>query len=551
MQAARALELRRDQEAYQLLAPAILPTLADTTAARTAQPHEARGLVIFAHACLRTMRTTKGVQATTRAIALDPKDPEARWVRAYLDQRRFRNVAAIASAKEAVRLAPGDPRYQLALGELSLGGGMVGTPDFAQAETALREVLRLQPENGRARFLLGKTLVLSGKHALGEALLDSLLTEDESAEARTLRGLARMRKRDFAGAAEDFHRATLLDPTDSMAWFNASLAFERQGKTDDAAAARAEFERSQQFGEALHPIEIAYHSNSENLDAGLELATQLRRAGHLHQARILLETWALDRPDDPRASIFLSEIAADEGLLEPAQKAARRALEIAPDHPRALVALSNALASSDAQQAVSLARRAVEVAPRAAPAHVALARRLLDSGDAGGALREFQLARQLVPDDESLLGSAGVAMVHAGAWEDAEPLLSAAIAKEGPHSEWLLYRGLAREGMNNTEKAIEDLRSAIEVDPAGMRAYEELARVLRSTNRNAQADSVQREAAKIAKSEEEIHKLKQMLWEDPYNDKPAHHLAKLLREERRPDEASRVLAASLEAVQEP
>ncbi|HET9887786.1 MAG TPA: hypothetical protein VFR10_09745, partial [bacterium] len=114
MQAARALELRRDQEAYQLLAPTILPALADTSAARSSPPHEARGLVIFAHACLRTMRTTKGIQATTRAIALDPKDPEARWVRAYLDQRRFRNVAAIASAKEAVQLAPGEPRYQLA-----------------------------------------------------------------------------------------------------------------------------------------------------------------------------------------------------------------------------------------------------------------------------------------------------------------------------------------------------------------------------------------------------------------------------------------------------
>jgi tetratricopeptide (TPR) repeat protein len=105
--------------------------------------------------------------------------------------------------------------------------------------------------------------------------------------------------------------------------------------------------------------------------------------------------------------------------------------------------------------------------------------------------------------------------------------------------------------MKNTEKAVEDLRSAIEVDPAEMRAYKELERVLRGLNRNAEADSVQRHAAKIAKTEEEIHKLKQLLWDDPYNDKPAHHLAKLLREEGRPDEASRVLAASLEAIQEP
>lgn len=550
MQAARALELHRDQEAYQLLAPALLPVLADSTALHPAQAHEARACVIFAHSCLRTMRTTKGVQAAGRAIAIDPKDPQARLVRALLDQRRFRNVAAIASAQEAVRLAPREVRYQLALGELSLGGGMVGTPDFAQAENALREALRLQPENRRAHFLLAKTLVLAGKHAEGEALLDSLLAEGESAEARTLRGLARMRKRDYAGAGEDFHRATILDPSDAMAWFNSSLALDRQGQTEEAAAARAQFERAQQLQEALHQMEVAYHSNSENLDSGLELATLLRRAGKVHTAKTLLETLALDRPDDPRANIFLSELAAETGMLEPARAAARRALEIAPEHPRGLVALSNALASTDPPQALSLARHAAEVAPRAAPAHVALARRLLDSGDATAALREFQLARQLVPEDESLLGSAGVALVRAQAWEDGEPLLSAALAKEGTHAEWLLHRGLAREGMNNTEKAVEDFRAAIEADPAEPRVYQELARVLRKVKRTAEADSVQREGAKIAKLEEETQKLKASLWEDPYNEKMAGHLAKLLREEGREDEASRVLAASLEAGQE-
>jgi tetratricopeptide (TPR) repeat protein len=408
----------------------------------------------------------------------------------------------------------------------------------------------MEPKNTRASLLLGKTLLLSGKHAEGEALLDSLLAEEESAEARSLRGLARMRRRDFAGAAEDFHRANVLDPGDAMAWFNASLALERQGKSEEAAAARTEFEKVQEFQEALHQMEVAYHSNSENLDAGLELATLLRRGMKEHQARVLLETLAIDRPDDPRASTFLSEIAADAGLFEPAQAAARRALEIAPDHPRALVALSNALAAADPAQALSLARRAVEAAPRAAPAHVALARRLLDSGDPAAALREFQAARQLVPEDESLLGGAGVALARARAWEDAEPSLSAAIDKEGPRSEWLLHRGLAREGMKDTAKAIEDFRSAIEADPDELRAYEELARALRNSDRNAEADSVQQKGTEIAKLKEEAQELKASLWEDPYNEKLARHLAKLLREEGRLDEASIVLAASLEARQE-
>jgi hypothetical protein len=103
--------------------------------------------------------------------------------------------------------------------------------------------------------------------------------------------------------------------------------------------------------------------------------------------------------------------------------------------------------------------------------------------------------------------------------------------------------------MKDTAKAIEDFRSAIEADPDELRAYEELARALRSSDRNAEADSVQQKGAKIAKWKEEAQKLRASLWEDPYNEKMARHLAELLREEGREDDASIVLAASLEARQ--
>ena len=105
--------------------------------------------------------------------------------------------------------------------------------------------------------------------------------------------------------------------------------------------------------------------------------------------------------------------------------------------------------------------------------------------------------------------------------------------------------------MKDTARAAEDFRSAIEADPSEVRAYEELARALRAFNRNAEADSVAREGAKIAKLEEETRKLYASLWEDPYNDKLARHLAKLLREQGRDDEASRALAAVVEAGQTP
>jgi tetratricopeptide (TPR) repeat protein len=375
--------------------------------------------------------------------------------------------------------------------------------------------------------------------------------EGGTAEAHTLRGLARMRRRDFAGAGEDFERATVLDPSHSAAWFNAALALERQGKSAEAAAARSTFEKAQELENALHQMEVAYHSNSENLDAGIELAGLLRRAGRTREATVLLETLTMDRPDDPRASIFLSEIAAEEGLLERAQDAARRAVEIAPNHPRALVALSNALAEDNPSEALASARRAVEVAPRAAPAHVALGNRLLEGGDAPGALREFQLAREILPEDVSLLGRVGVAMARAEAWEDAEPLLSMALSRQGPNAEWLLHRGLAHEGMKSPTRAAEDFRLAIDADPANARAYPVLARALRAMNQDAEADSIEQRGAKIAQLEEDVREVRASLAKEPANEKKARHLARLLEEEGRSDEAARVLASALDPGFEP
>ncbi len=552
MQAARALELGRNQDAFRLLdgpaAAALADPAADSTFAAAVPPsrrtREAKTLSLYAKACLRTMRTARGVRAAARAVALEPRDPDAWIVKAHLDQRRFRNVAAVAAATEAVRLAPEDARVRAALGGFLLGGGMVGTPDFVRAEEELAAARKLDPEDRPAQFLHAKTLVLAG-NAAGEAILDSLLAGGAAApaEAHFLRGLARSRRGDNAGAADDFRRAGALEPWRAGAWFNWAKLLAREGRTADAEEAQRHFLLAQEIEDETRPVEIAFHASEENLAPGMELSGLFLRAGRAREAETILETLTMDHPETPLPAFLYSEAVLATGDAERAAEVATGALAVAPDHPRALVALSNAEARlGRADDALAHARRAVEGAPRMAAAHAALGRRMLEAGDAVGALRELQAARQLAPEDASILGAVGVALTKAEAWEDAEQALGAAITRGEPSAEWFLHRGITRAAMGRPAWAAKDFRYALALDPGESRAAAELARVLREMNRGAEADSAERAFAAISKKSQEAHTLRERWAKDPGNVDRALHLARVLETSGREIEAGRVLS---------
>lgn len=561
MQAARALELGRDQEAFQLLEPLVGPSFEsapdDSAFAATLSParlpHVAREHVLFARACLRTERTMRGVRSAARAVVLEPRDPEAHLVKALLDQRRYRNVAAVAAAREAARLAPEDARIRLALGELLLGGGMVGTPDFDGAAAELREALRLDPENRRARFVLAKTLIVSGNSEEGDAALDSLLAEGRApAEARFLRGLTRLRRRDFAGAIEEFRLAVRLEPTRSASWFNLANALEREGKSAEAVEIRRRFDAALDLENEMRSLEVAFHSSEDNLAPALRLADLLVKCGRADKALGILETVTFDHPDDTEAALLLSEAALREHDSSRAETAARRAVELAPGNADAFVALSNALALNDRSgDALANARNAVDAAPASSAAHATLGRRLLESGDAVAALRELQVARQIDPNDPELLGDIGMALARAEAWEEAEQAFGAAMAALGPRDEWLVERGLVRAAMGRPGWAADDFRLALAANPDEPRAAQELARAYRAMNRESAADSAAGVAESIARRAKATKPIREALRADPRNTERAERLARVLEENGRPDEAALVLARAFEPGVEP
>ncbi len=490
------------------------------------------------------MRTARGVKSASRSVALEPNDPQAWIVKGHLDQRRFRNVAAIAAATEAVRLAPKDPAARLALGEFLLGGGMVGSPDFVRAEEELREARRLVPQSRPAQFLLAKTLVLAGNDE-GEAMLDSLLTEGPApAEARFLRGLSRARHRDLAGADEDFRRAAALEPWRAATWFNWSKLLERLDRKPEADASRQRFEIAQQIEEGTKALEVPFHSSEDNVAPGIQLGDLMLRSGRANEAAVILESLAEDHPELPMPSILHAEALLAVGDVEGAAKAGgacgRGCAESSAGARRRFER-----GGSPRKYARKRSRtRAVRWRRRRLPRMRMLrsGRRLLESGDAVAALRELQVARQIASEDVTLLGDIGVALTKAQAWEDAEQALGAALAQGGANPEWLFQRGVARAAMSRHARAVEDFRRVLELKPGDSAAAAELAKALRAVNRGGEADSAEKAIAASAKSEEELRTLRERLAKDPKNVDRAIHLAKSLDEVGRSEEAERMRA---------
>ncbi|NNE43952.1 MAG: tetratricopeptide repeat protein, partial [Gemmatimonadetes bacterium] len=297
-----ALEAGRPRDAFRTLVP---------EAASRAESGEFHCLL--ANASFRTARVSAAAVSAGRACELLPSDPRPLALKAMADRRRSLVLQARESAAAAADLAPDGPAgspYKVVLGETLLAQGRQGTPDHGAARDAFRAALETADPAGpvvaQARFGLARALVHGDEHEEAEPLLDRMIESDgmDFGDVRYLRGLTRLRARDFAGAADDFEWAARLGAPDPGVHFNRARALQRLGDRAGAEDERARYEAAREREEYVSGLLLSYCLESGDVAVATELGRVLIELRRYEDALDVLESLCFDQPKSPRPHVL-------------------------------------------------------------------------------------------------------------------------------------------------------------------------------------------------------------------------------------------------------
>jgi predicted O-linked N-acetylglucosamine transferase (SPINDLY family) len=224
-----------------------------------------------------------------------------------------------------------------------------------QAESAYREILRLDPENIDAQHFLGVVAYQRGEHEKADELISGALRlNDSNAPAHNNLGNVLLAQGKVERAIGSFVSALMLDLGYADALVNLRSALAAQGKAESAGAL---------------------------LDAG----NAHKDAGRLDEAAAsYLKALAAD-PDFSAAYVNLGNVLLALGRPAQATTSYRKALAIAPDFPEAHFNLANTLRDQNRlDEAAVHYKRAIALQPNQPEVHYGLAHVLRHQG----ALRE-------------------------------------------------------------------------------------------------------------------------------------------------------------------
>jgi len=173
-------------------------------------------------------------------------------------------------------------------------------------------------------YLLGDALIGDNQVNRGQAIIDRILRNGDSAEAHLLMGAAKFVAKEFAGARTDIERAVQLNPKLPEAQSYLGLVLLATGDTTGAERAfRAEL-----------------NLDANDFNANLQLGGLLRQDHKYDEARALLDRALRIRPGDYGARYQLSNVDLGEGRLEGAQARLESLVKDAPTFVQAHVSLA-------------------------------------------------------------------------------------------------------------------------------------------------------------------------------------------------------------------
>ena len=153
--------------------------------------------------------------------------------RAYYDATLFDDaIREYKTARDADASLPGL--------SLELARAYISARDNDAAESELRAILKRQPKDAEASYLLGALLVTQGKEAEAVPLLEfARAARPDGWGAWFYLGRAKLQRNDAKAAAQMLEKAAALNPDESSVLYQLSRAYKALGRDVDARKAAA------------------------------------------------------------------------------------------------------------------------------------------------------------------------------------------------------------------------------------------------------------------------------------------------------------------------
>jgi len=180
------------------------------------------------------------------------------------------------------------------------------------------------PDDKALIYLLGTALIRDQQPGRGQLLVDRILRDGDSAEARLLLGTTKMNAQDFAGALADLEKAAQLNPRlpDVFSYYGMALA-----ATGDTPGAEVAFRKE-------------LDSNANDFISNLQLGILLKQEQNYDEARTCFERALRVRPGDAAVRYQLATLDIAGGKIESARRELEQLIKEVPKFVEAHVSLA-------------------------------------------------------------------------------------------------------------------------------------------------------------------------------------------------------------------
>ena len=264
-------------------------------------------------------RFDEAIAEYERALAVAPDQVQLRVNLALAYYKAGRIDRAAAEFEKSHSLAPEEKRITLLLADCWLQQG-----ENRKVIDLLGPLDALNRDDLTFSYLYGTALMQDGRQERGQEVMDRILRNGDSAQARLLMASARMKMQDWRGAKADLERAIEIDPT--LPGLHSLLGVVLDELMDTTASAQYHKELE------LNPNEFS---------ANFHLGAYALHDNRVEAAEAYLEKALAMRPGDPGALLQLANVRSAQGRREEARGILEGVIQRYPDFREAHVVLAS------------------------------------------------------------------------------------------------------------------------------------------------------------------------------------------------------------------